>query len=101
MLDWDDPFAPQPTKRPEPETGAAVMRNEPSPATDSYVPVSPDTGAPGKIDDIQRPTINPVAAKPINGRKVFFVRRGIDWCWAVLSVGSNFELFLPSSSDDT
>ncbi len=67
MLNWDDPFAPQPAKMTEAKVEAAVTNSDPE------LPVSQVTPAPASsglgvrdTDDIQRPTISPVAAKPIN-----------------------------------
>jgi len=64
MLNWDDPFAPQPAKIPETKLEPTVARNEP------VIPISQDMPPTGGIEargtDIPRPTINPIAAKPVN-----------------------------------
>ncbi len=68
MQNWDDPFAPQPAKRAEPVTKAAVVNKEPVRPDSSYTPTADSVAlrARENTGDVQRPTINPVAAKPVN-----------------------------------
>ena len=69
MLNWDDPFAPQPAKMApvQAEADSTLSQNQSAPATAYAPPTVADRpeGVREDRDTVQRPTINPVAAKPV------------------------------------